>query len=58
LAEGYSYKQRCELLDEPPVSAVSRADDFISLPVPTNTFEVEPSLDEGVVLWVRQARVE
>ncbi|MFT5392583.1 MAG: hypothetical protein ACI8PT_002781 [Gammaproteobacteria bacterium] len=58
LLAGYSYKQRRELLDEPPVPAVSRADDFISLPMPTNTFEVELSLGEGVVLWVRQARVE
>ncbi|MGK0171951.1 MAG: hypothetical protein ACI9W2_003685, partial [Gammaproteobacteria bacterium] len=45
LSQGYFYKQRRELLDEPAVPAVSstaaRVDDFISLPMPTNTFEVE-----------------
>jgi transposase-like protein len=58
LSQGYFYKQRRELLDEGAVSAVSntaaRADDFIALPMPTNTFEVELSLGEGVVLRVRR----
>lgn len=58
LSEGYFYKQRNELDIERPVSTVSSAapgvDDFISLPMPTNGFEVELSLGEGVVLRIRR----
>lgn len=58
LSEGYFYKQRREFDIERPVTAVSRTvsstDDFISLPMPTNAFEVELSLGEGVVLRIRR----
>ncbi|MGK0169877.1 MAG: hypothetical protein ACI9W2_001600 [Gammaproteobacteria bacterium] len=60
LSAGYFYKQRHELVDEAPVFAVSstaaRADDFISLPLPTNTLDVDLSLGEGGVLRIRRGR--